>query len=675
MSAGAAKRRLYRAVAVVAAALLIGGFAGTAWWWFRAAPALARYVPKDTQVYVELPSVTKALIGLSGVDAVHEEDLDAEKQKKRLVEALADSFELGMGNVDRFIDGVRSAAIAGRVGPSAGPFDVRPEAVLLLSFGSKEDVERVLASSRFKKQDSFKGFEQYSVERRDTENPDALAKLSPLERALNEIGEAKPAADAEPDAESKPEVVVMWFADDKVLALGSRRMVEDCARVASGEHDSLESGNELFERADWPLRSMVLAYVDPNLTESRELREAFLDDPDPATGALRFLDEGVRLDLRFQLRGTKIPDPALFTVSTPLTLHERLPSDTVAYIAFSTRFASSGKQVERALFDVAGSIDASSERELQRAVDKLHEETDIELADLVEISGHQAVIAVVADDGALKESVAGETEQLAMVAIAEVGDAKRAQSLVRDLRDYLEGRYDVSRKEGGFLAERKGQPSVMVRLSGEHLLFAIGSNSSVEEFEDVYAGKGRALVKDTAHEAARKQLKGQPIAFAWVDAGRVADALLGRKAGGENATSPRAALRELELPIDALDLDGPDRVTAWVALFIKPSEKTLTVELQSLNAVTLAGLWALAEASGGLSVQPIGVSETGNKACDSYVAALRRCIAKSNPSQASTLQSILKTALEGYKLSPNPDALTAECASAEKSVTSLFDCK
>ncbi|MBL8744296.1 MAG: hypothetical protein JNK04_24485, partial [Myxococcales bacterium] len=444
-------------MAVIAIALVVGGVAGVGWWWFRTAPQLARYLPKDTQVYVELPSVTKALIGLSGVDAVNEDDLDADKQKKRLVEAFADSFELGLGNVDRFVDGVRAVAVAGRSGSIADRFDYRPEAVLLLSFAEKEDVDRVLASSRFKKHDSFKGFEQYSVLRREVENPDVLAKQGALEQALNEIGDAKSPPEADPDLERKPDFVVMWFADDKVLAIGSRRMVEDCARVASGEHESLEQGNRLFQRAAWANRSAALAYVDPDLAGSRELKETVLDDPDPVVGALRLLDEGVKVDLRLQLRGPKVPSAALVTVPTPLTLHERLPSDTVAYFAFSTRFAQSGKQVEAALFDAAGSIDASSERELQRAVDKLHEETDIELADLVEISGHQAVVAVVADDSTLKSLVGGSQEDLAVVGIVEVSDTKRARSLVRDLRDFLEGRYEMSRKEGGFLAERKGQ--------------------------------------------------------------------------------------------------------------------------------------------------------------------------------------------------------------------------
>lgn len=662
-----------RVVAVVAAALVIGGLAGAGWWWFRSAPALARYLPKDTQVYVELPSVTKALIGLAGVDAVHEEDLDADKQKERLVAAFADSFELGMGNVERFIDGVRSAAIAGRAGPRMSRFDVRPEAVLLLSFTSEDDVERVLGSSRFERRDRFKGFAQYSVRRRSLDNPDALAKQSPLERALDEIGDLPP-PEADPELESKPEVVVMWFAEAKVLAIGSRRMVEDCARVVTGEHDSLESGNQQFERAEWPLRSTVLAYVDPNLLESRELRESFLDDPDPVVGALRLLDEGVKLDLRLQLRGKEIPSPALFTVPTPLNLHERLPSDTFAYLELSTRFAVSGKQVEGALFDAAASIDASTLRGLQRVVDKLHDETDIELSDLVEISGHQAVLGIVADDGDLKEMLGGNVEELTMVGIAEVSDKKRAQGLVHDLRDYLEGRYDVSRKEGGFLAERKGQPSVMVKLAGEHLLFAFGKNGSLEDFEDVYAGKGRALSKDAAHGKTRKLLEGRPIAFMWVDAGRVADAALSRKAGGEALTSPRAALRDLDIPIDALDVEGPDRITAWAALFVTHSSNTVTIELQSLNALTLAGLWALAEASGNLS-GPTLTSETGNTACDSYVAALRRCIAKSTGAQATSLQSILKSALEEYSLASDRSLLTAECVSAEKRITTLFSCK
>jgi hypothetical protein len=675
VSRSAATRSAARVVAVVAAALLVGGLLGAAWWWFRAAPALARYLPKDTQVYVELPSVTKALVGLAGVDAVHEEDLDAEKQKKRVVEAFADSFELGLGNVDRFIGGVRAAAVAGRTGPRTGRFDMRPEAVLLLSFTSEDDVERVLSSGRFEKRDRFKGFAQYGVKRRSLDNPDALAKQSPLERALDEIGEPKRPPEEDPELESKPEIAVMWFADDKVLAVGSRRMVEDCARVATGEHESLQSGNALFDRAEWPLRSTVLAYVDPNLMESRELRESFLDDPDPVVGALRLLDEGVKLDLRFQLRGAKTPAPALFPVPTPLTLHERLPSDTFAYLELSTRFAGSGKQVEAAFFDAAASIDASSERELQRVVDKLHEETDIELSDLVEISGHQAVIGVVADDGDLKDMLGGSAGELTIVGIVEVSDNKRAQGLVHDLRDYLEGRYDVSRKDGGFLGERKGEPSVMVKLAGEHLLFAFGKNGSVEDFEDVYAGKGRALSKDSAHENARKLLSGRPVAFMWVDAGRIADAAFSRKTGGEAATSPRAALRDLDIPIDALDIEGPDRITAWAALFVSRSSGSVTVELQSLNAVTLAGLWALAEASGNLGSSPTLASETGNKACDSYVAALRRCIDKSTGAQAASLRSILKSALDEYSLASDRSLLTTECISAEKRITTLFSCK
>jgi hypothetical protein len=79
-------------------------------------------------------------------------------------------------------------------------------------------------------------------------------------------------------------------------------------------------------------------------------------------------------------------------------------------------------------------------------------------------------------------------EELTMVGIAEVSDKKR-QGLVHDLRDYLEGA-TTSLQEGGFLCRAQGQPSVMVKLAGEHLLFAFGKNGSLEDLEDVYAGKG-----------------------------------------------------------------------------------------------------------------------------------------------------------------------------------------
>lgn len=674
-----AKRRLYglkrwRAAAVIAAALVLGGLAGTGWWWFRAAPALARYLPKDTQVYVEFPSITKALIGLSGVDAVDQDDLDPERQKKRLVEAFADSFELGLGNVDRFFDGIRAAAVAGRKGR-------QPEGVILFAFSSEGDVTKVLAAERFKKEDRFKGYDRYSLQRRDVDNPDALAKLSPLERALNQLGNRPSAAPATGSVEivEKPEFSVIWFADEKVLALGSTGMVEDCARVANGEHESLEHGNELFEQAEWPMRSSLLAYVDPNLLDSREAREAFLDNAGPATGAIRFLDEGIGFDVRFDLRGTQIPDPKLFMVPTQLSLWERLPSDTIAYVAFSTRFASRGKDVERALFGAAASLDASLERELQIAFDRMHEETNIDFADLVEITGDQAVLAVVADDRALKSFAEGSRKDFTFVGIAEVSDKKRAAKVVRDLQDFLETRYDVSRKAGGFIAERDKQPSVLVKLSAEgHLLFAIGKGSDLEDFEDIYIGKGRSLLKDVAHEKAMAALEGRPLAFAWVDAGRATEAMLSRQPAGpeqENG-SPRGAMKALEIPIDALDLDGPQRITAWAALFIRASDKSIDVEIKSLNAVTLAGLWALIEVQGDL-FPSLKLSETGIPACDVYVATLRKCMTTASSSQKTTLESLLKTSLDQYKKATptERDALGEQCALTEKSIKNIFDCK
>ncbi len=661
---------------VLAAVVLAGG----AYWWLRAEPVLARYAPKDTQAYVEFPSVDKALIGLWRWDALEPGELDADKQKKRLIEALADSFDLGVGQVSALFDGVDAIALAARS-------DRDGEMALLLRLDSADLVRPILASDRFKKEDGLLGCERHRLRRRVIESPDVAAIVPPLEAALNEIGERKP-KEGEDDAAISA-FAVLFCEEERLLAVGHTRLLKDVARVKAGDQESLHSGNELFRNAEWPLGSSVLAFVDPRTMDNREIRESFLAGSVPVSAALGFVEEGIMGSLTFELRGDDVPPEALFTQSVELTLYEHLPSDTIGYLAFSTRFASSGRDVERALLDAAAGLDQRSLSQLQRALDQVVDKTDITLPTVIELTGQQGIVAVVGDDRSIQGLGGGEKE-ITLVAIVEVSDVRKAQRLIQDVRHFVEDRYDVSRRDGGFVAERKGDPHLSLTLEPTgHLLFAMGTESGVEDAIDVYRGKGRSLARDLAHRQALRRLPGRPQLLLWVDAGRMLDAALSRKSSGPRSEvrevdgdapkpnrSVRDELAELELPVDALKLEGPRRPTAWVAAYLEPGKGSLRVELQSLNAVLLGAAWAAFEASPSALLSEIKTSETGSSECDSYVAMLRACAKTADASDKQLLEQILKSKLSELKSSSATKSEQADdCKRSEKSMKSLFDCK
>ncbi|MBW2455990.1 MAG: DUF4339 domain-containing protein, partial [Deltaproteobacteria bacterium] len=118
---------------IVAAVMFLGGGGGK----------LASKVPKDIEVFVEVPDIPGALADFAGMDIINAKEIKTEKQIKELRKGLTDAFGIKKGDAEDIMANVQSIAMAQR-----GTMDKEQSAVLI-QFGGTDGMEKLLKSDRF----------------------------------------------------------------------------------------------------------------------------------------------------------------------------------------------------------------------------------------------------------------------------------------------------------------------------------------------------------------------------------------------------------------------------------------------------------------------------------------------------------------------------------------------
>ena len=137
----------------------------------------------------------------------------------------------------------------------------------------------------------------------------------------------------------------MWVDSKKLLLFGDKDVVEDTTRVISGDKDPL-SQSETFKKAKFESGSAMIAYIDPEIVDDKDAQKNYLDGVGPFVASMRFAPAGMVTTLSGQLKGKKMPDDKTIEDAAKLTLSEKLPDDTVAYMAFSTKSKLTGKEAQ-----------------------------------------------------------------------------------------------------------------------------------------------------------------------------------------------------------------------------------------------------------------------------------------------------------------------------------------
>jgi hypothetical protein len=685
---------------IIAAVVLIGGGAGAYFWFMSAGSKLAKYAPKDTETYIEVPSTTKALINAIGMDVFNEKELDADKSKGDIIDAFASSFDLKKDEAEDILTGVESAAVATRrIERKDDDFGPSKEGVTLIKMSKASVVEPLLGSKRFEKSGSLAGGTQYTITRREVDS-DKREKLSVFESAFNDFGDPKQKKskgdDDEDDGDSKKKKkdknakVLVWFEDEALFVAGEESVVEDVGKIIKDGKESLKD-NEAFKKAKWESGSSVLFFMNPEYADKSDKKDLF-SDVGPMLGSVKFHDGGLVMNGHVELKGKKVPkSDDLMAEETSYKLYERLPADTIAYLAFSAKFKGDGKTVQKALIKAAESDSDSSGKALEESLDELDKNVGFKLDTLIDAVGDEGVLAIASDNkvdvstlmkssgrqgklDAAKEAA----EHMGFIAIFDVEDKDKAEKLVKGLKDTIEEKgkeaVEIKKKDGGFTVEAgeqlqdffSGQLSVTVE-DEKHILVVIGSKKRVESAKEAFKGEGDTLKSDKAHKNALSAVGDKGQAFLFVDAGRIGKKLL------EDADDMKKELKKKGFSLDAIVLEGDNRMVIAANARLKFKDDLLTIDVSTLNAPLLgvAGFVGLLNAvkpepgrrtdgdseelpkrdggdpGGGSSGGP---AVTGMKDCDSYLSRMYKCADKMGSGGDQIRKTMIDTA-ETFKTS------------------------
>jgi hypothetical protein len=615
-------------IGLVVVLLVLGGGAAAAWMWLRSTgPELAKYVPKDAEVYVEVPSFTKALVSFVDMDPIDKAALDPDKRSGEMYKGFAKAFDLKEEDAKAFFTDMTGVAFAGR------DLDDEAHGAMLIGFGSSGAVEKFLKSERLAKDEKVGSGMAYHIEKRDEEDTEDM-KWS--ERAFSEL------------SHEGEKSVFVWFADQKLLVIGDTDYVEDISKVMGGSKESLKSGNDAFKSAKWPSGSTMIAWVDSKVVDDDDIKKDFMDGVGPFLGSMRFVDAGMVTTLSGELKGKKLPDDKSIEKASTLELPNKVPADTLAYLAFSTKTGMTGEEAQKQIIKNLEEEDEDAAEKFEEAMEQSKEKLGLDIKTFYDLLGDEAILAVTVDDDLDFEMIEKKDkealEHVGVVFALQIKDEAKAKKVVKKAQEELEElgkmmKAEISDKDGGFMVEPEDDSVPVIgslTFQGKYLVLAIGEKKRHNAMVDAINGKGKTLGDDKAHQKALKAFDGKPHMLFWMDSGRINKSMLDDAEGLEDM------MKEQGIPLKAFRLTGDDRMTTAMAVRLEANKGVWSYQVEGLNLPALAPAGMLANmkkmagggggsdddspsagggsGSGGGSGGKIGIAE-----CDEYVSLVENC--------------------------------------------------
>lgn len=575
------------ALALAALVLVGGGLAAVAYFVLmkKPAPHMARYVPKATTLYAELPSAKRSMLSALQMKPLDATRADEKRTTDDAVVAVANAFSVSEPAARAFIAGVESAAFAARDTNGAG------KAAVLVGFSNADACEKLLRSPRFSDKGAAKGGgKRYTLDRK----PAGAGKGDAFEEALSEM------------AVGGSKDWLVWFPKTKLLVFGDEEMVEEIGVVQDGGASLEESEAYVKAKRTFESGSDVAFFYDTHdLDDARDPAEkklyaSYLRGRDPVTGAIKIVRAGVMMDVHATLSGPGLPPDALVPRPAKLVFPQKLPADTVAYTAFSTKTTMTGAAVRSTLIQRIEDQDPAMAKEVRDELDVAEKSMGFKLDDLVDLAGDEGVFAVVLDPTFKLDATNGIADELVNVGVVyglTVKDDAKAKMVLHKIRTKLEGMTEhvTVRPVGadGFEVDPDTTaefplPNVTVKYDGRQILAVLAGGSLSERAFDALLRQKNTLGKDPAHQLALGELPPEANMIMWLDTGRITSLML------DGASRVRRGAAGSTLPIEAIRLTGPDRVTTAVAMRTTVKAGAWTIDLDSLNLPATA-LFAVAE--------------------------------------------------------------------------------
>ncbi len=120
--------------------------------------------------------------------------------------------------------------------------------------------------------------------------------------------------------------------------------------------------------------------------------------------------------------------------------------------------------------------------------------------------------------------------------------------------------------------------TVRVEIIEEKYLFVAGGGKKrVDRLREAFDGEGDMLKSDKAHKRALGALEPKSQALVWVDTGRMLRTFLKGKSDAKRMA------RKKGFPVDALILEGDDRITSGYSTLVTLEDDAVKLEARSLN--------------------------------------------------------------------------------------------
>jgi hypothetical protein len=644
-------------IAAVLAVLLIGGVAlGVLVLLKKPTAHLAKTVPHDAAIYVEIPSLKRSLLSLAGVKVVDPGRVDDKTTAADLAASVADAFDISKTDAQALAFSLDAAAFAARDVKTKGA------AAMVFAVGSRKPVETLLKSSRFAPEGSFgKSGKAYKLTAATSK---VGATATPLDRTLRGLSTAK--GDK-----------LVYFADNELLVFGDEAMVKSIADVVESGADSLEKNpTYVLAKAQFDNGADVVSFADESVIqqsassgEMQKLVKSYFADGGPMDGAVKFVPAGMLVNAHLTLSGDALPQDKTITDSVKLSYPRTLPGETVAYVAGSTKTGMKGSDAKAQLVQSLTKTAPGQAKQLTDTMTTFEKEAGFTIEQLFDMVGDEAAFALLLD----KEFKYGPNSPMTQAALKDAGalfvmqvdDEGVAKQVLAKLRDkakdpsfaklasmrpdgdgfYLDPSADAAGSVGGAI------PSMHVRYAKKALAIVVAQKGLMDRTFAALDGGSGTLKDDGAHEAAMSALRPKARAYLWVDLGRIVS--LAYAANPED----RNDAKMLGVPVDAVMLSGPDRVTAGADFDYHAKDNVWTVDIETLNLwgfSLLAGVDALSAAAHGdataanttptLGSSPLAkpgasplsspsttttsagsLSSIGVPACDAYLQRLHSC--------------------------------------------------
>jgi hypothetical protein len=669
-------------IGIVLALVAIGG-AAAAYFLFFAGPKseLSKKVPKDTEIFFEVPDIKNALGAFAGMSIVEAKELDGKKWEGEFKKGLKDAFEIKEDAAEDLLGSIKGIAIGSR------GVTRKQQQVTLISFSSADGMEKLLKSERFSKEDDVGSGALYAVEPLKVDDPEEMKDWSAPKKMFARMSY---------DKKAKYNAFV-WFQDAKLLAIGDREYIEDVSAVLGGS-DSLAS-HENWGKAKFESGAQAIVYVSGDLVNNvddddiKRFTKGYFSEVAPFAGSLKLTDAGSLITMHGEMKGNKIGEEDQFASPVSLDIYEKLPAETIGYIAMSTKKKADGKELKKWFVKKVKSIDENLGDELDKNMDKMDEELGFKITDALDAVGDQMVLAAAVDRTLEYDKETKPEEYLDKVGVGYlvlVGNEDQAKKVVKKIKEKyfdeegpLAKMYDVDDKGGGFVATPKEEnspvPEVRVIVEKEYVLVA--AYGLAGRFEEAAKGKGKTLKDDDAHKRAIKSFSGSPRVLAWFDTGWVGEKAL---AFVNDDDKMKEELDEFEdetgISHKALVVKGANRITSAFAISIDTASDKWDLTVQGLNSEALSMAGALGVliprlSGGGPSptrpvIEPGGTPPpsggvTGVAECDALIAKLANCSAIPE----STKTSITDALKQAAQMSPS--AAAESCKQQMQSYTSL----